>query len=51
MLSPDGRDAEWVDPANVPARCADWSDETDLSIAELDALAGFRMALNPLVEA
>lgn len=51
LLSPDGREAEWVDLANVPARCADWSDETALSIDELDALAAFRMAMNPRVEA
>lgn len=48
LLSPDGREAEWVNPANVPARCAGWTDETDLSLAELDIVSSLRMAAHPV---
>jgi len=51
LLSPDGREAEWADPANIPARCAGWTDETALSLAELDIVASMRMAGSPLMEA
>jgi hypothetical protein len=47
LLSPDGRDAEWVAPANIPARCAAWTDVTDLDIADLQIVASMRMQQNP----
>lgn len=47
LLSPDGRDAEWVDPANVPARCAGWTDVTALSLEDLEIAAAMRMQQNP----
>ena len=50
LLSPDGREAEWVDQAKIPAHCAGWTDETDLSLAELDIVARLRMAEHPLLE-
>jgi hypothetical protein len=50
LLSPDGRDADWCDPSNIPARCADWTDVTEMGIAELDMAVGLRMAMNPRAE-
>ena len=47
LLSPDGREAEWVDPANVPACYASWTDVTDLNMNDLEIAAAMRMKQNP----
>lgn len=51
LLSPDGRDADWCDPTNIPASYADWIDVTEMDIAELDMIVGLRMAMNPCIGA
>jgi len=47
LLSPDGREAEWVDPANVPERCAGWTDVTELNMEDLQIVAAQRVQQNP----
>jgi hypothetical protein len=36
MLSPDGRQADWIHPAEVATRCPGWSDCTDMGDAEFE---------------
>ncbi len=48
MVSPDGRDAEWVHQAEVNKRFPGWTDCTDTTDDEFDALMHARLAANPL---
>ena len=36
MVSPDGRDADWINPLELAARAPGWHDCTEMNDAEFD---------------
>jgi len=49
MVSPDGKQADWIRPAEIATRAADWTDCTDLDDTGFELLMRERLAANPLV--
>jgi hypothetical protein len=49
MVSPDGQQADWIHPAEVATRAADWTDCTAMGDVEFELLMRERLAANPLV--
>lgn len=47
MVSPDGRNANWFHPAEIAARCPDWTDCTDMGDMEFDLLMEERRGKYP----
>lgn len=49
MVSPDGRDADWIHPAEVATRAPGWTDCTDMGDVEFELTMRERLADSPLV--
>ena len=49
MVSPNGRDANWIHPAEIAQRAPDWHDCTDMGDVEFDLfMAELRAKFPPL---
>lgn len=51
MVSPSGRDANWIHPLEVAARAPGWHDCTDMDDAEFELFMGELRAKFPLMAA
>jgi hypothetical protein len=51
MVSPTGREAAWIHPAEVAVRVPDWTDCTDMGDVEFDLFMAERRAAFPPIAA
>jgi hypothetical protein len=51
MVSPNGREANWIHPMEVAARAPGWHDCTDMGDAEFEIFMGELRAKFPLLAA
>jgi hypothetical protein len=49
MVSPDGQQADWIHPTEIPTRAPDWTDCTDLDDTAFEILMRERLASKPLL--
>jgi hypothetical protein len=51
MVSPTGREADWIHPAEVAVRVPDWTDCTDMDDVEFELFIAERRAKFPALAA
>ncbi|HAV37430.1 MAG TPA: hypothetical protein DCX52_13940 [Massilia sp.] len=49
MVSPDGRDADWMHPTEIATRAPGWTDCTDMDDVAFDIFMRERLEANPLI--